>query len=37
MRASVAEYHMDRMRAVKRTLESLIDDWEKNLQEKKCP
>jgi hypothetical protein len=25
MRASVAEYHMDRLRAVKRTLERLID------------
>jgi hypothetical protein len=37
MRLSVANYHMDRLRAVKRTLESLIDDWEKNLQEKKCP
>jgi hypothetical protein len=32
MRMSVAEYHMERLRAVKRTLERLIDEWEKGLQ-----
>jgi hypothetical protein len=35
MRMSVAEYHMLRLRAVKQTLERLIDDWEKGLQEKR--
>jgi hypothetical protein len=32
MRMSVAEYHMLRLRAVKSTLERLIDEWEKGLK-----